>query len=723
MTRIMKTCALAILAGAIANAATPISTTLTVTNATVTLSATGTSLVVAGPSTSLSNIGNGTFVATVPVTNVTGANVTAPFTITLTGGANTITGNLIVPTALFLGEATSGSGSATVTGGTGTYAGATGSFPTLNGTSTGTFPTNLAVSFSGSGTITPGGGGSTAPTPNITAVLDAGSYTANIAEGSVFVVKGTNLSASGLVEFGFPLPTSCTVALCAGAASGEITFTPASGGAGTQAYLVYLYNENGVNQLAAILPSSLAPGNYNVTVTNNGGSTSTPFPATVVQRKIGLITADSSGSGLAVIQNYISATELDVDRFTTGSVGGFTISPAQPGQTLIAWATGMGPVTTGDNTASPGYNFEANGVNVQVIVGGVSITPLYAGRAPGLAGTDQINFVLPSNVPTGCTVSFQVSVNGALSNPTFISIAPNAGANACVQPGFTTSQLQNFDQGGTYTAGGFSITQFSETIPSLGSVEIAEGTGGFTEYTGFELASIPLSVTLLGTSGNCQVVQISSSQGQVSTSGAATSLDAGKVTLTGPGGSNLNNTAFTESGNLYSLQIGEQGLPSSVGYGNGTLVAGTYTLAGAGGKDVSAFNASITLGSPLTITGGLPTTVTRSAGLTLNWTGGNASDLVEIAGFTTAASGSGTEFVCTTTAGQDTFTVPASILDQLSAVSAAAEANGSTGSLDVFSGGNPSNGNGLFTAQLTAGGSISSYFTALVGYAAEVVYQ
>ena len=264
----------------------------------------------------------------------------------------------------------------------------------------------------------------------------------------------------------------------------------------------------------------------------------------------------------------------------------------------------MGPVTTGDNTASPGYNFEANGVNVQVIVGGVSITPLYAGRAPGLAGTDQINFVLPSNVPTGCTVSFQVSVNGALSNPTFISIAPNAGANACVQPGFTTSQLQNFDQGGTYTAGGFSITQFSETIPSLGSVEIAEGTGGFTEYTGFELASIPLSVTLLGTSGNCQVVQISSSQGQVSTSGAATSLDAGKVTLTGPGGSNLNNTAFTESGNLYSLQIGEQGLPSSVGYGNGTLVAGTYTLAGAGGKDVSAFNASITLGSPLTNTAG-----------------------------------------------------------------------------------------------------------------------
>ena len=34
-------------------------------------------------------------------------------------------------------------------------------------------------------------------TPTITAVLDAGSYTANIAEGSIFVVKGSGLSAAG----------------------------------------------------------------------------------------------------------------------------------------------------------------------------------------------------------------------------------------------------------------------------------------------------------------------------------------------------------------------------------------------------------------------------------------------------------------------------------------------------------------------------------------------
>ena len=121
---------------------------------------------------------------------------------------------------------------------------------------------------------------------------------------------------------------------------------------------------------------------------------------------------------------------------------------------------------------APAFNFAANGVNVQVIVGGMSITPAYAGRAPGFSGEDQINFTLPANVPTGCAVSFQVSVNGASSAPTFISIAPTASASACVSPLFTTAQLQNFDQGGVYTTGGFELFQFSETAPSVGTVKI-----------------------------------------------------------------------------------------------------------------------------------------------------------------------------------------------------------------------------------------------------------
>jgi hypothetical protein len=174
---------------------------------------------------------------------------------------------------------------------------------------------------------------------------------------------------------------------------------------------------------------------------------------------------------------------------------------------------------------------------------------------------------------------------------------------------------------------------------------------------------------------------------------------------------------------LYSLLIGEQGLPVSAGYGNGNLVAGTYTLTGAGGKDVKSFNTTITLGAPLTITGGLPSTVVRNSGLTLNWTGGTSSNLVEIvgyaAGISTSAAGvsdNGAEFVCITTAGQQTFTVPASILNQLPATSTTV-----TGVLEILSGLIPTNNSGLFTAQTTSGTSFSAYLLAFTGSVATPV--
>ncbi len=669
MTRKHSIFALGLLLCSAAYAAT-VNTTLSV-NASGPLGTTG--VTTTGPAT-LTNIGSGTFTSSLALSALTGGgqNATAPFTITLSTG-DKITGNLLIPVSLLTAALTgsgsaSGTGSATITGGTGAYAGATGSFPNLAGTGA-LSGTNVTLTFNGAGTITTtgsggGGGGGTTNGPVVTAVLDAGSYTANIAQGSIFVVKGSNLSASGYTAMSFPLPASSSGV--------KITFTPATGGSGTDAYLVYLYNQGGVNQLAGVLPSTVAAGTYNVTVTNNG-TASAPLSVTVVQRKLGLITADSSGSGLAVIQNYISASQLDIDRLTTFASGGYTFSPSKPGQVLIAWATGMGPVSGGDNTASPGYDFSANGVNVQVLVGGRSIKPLYAGRAPGLAGADQINFQLPGDIPTGCTVSFQVSVNGQLSNPSFIAIAPDTSSDACVYPGYTKDQLTKLDQGGSITTGGFSITQFQTTVtePQIGTVTTKFDSvgGGFTKVTGAQLASASQANISLIQSGSCQIIQTTGSSGST-ISGTLQYLDAGAVSVTGPSGSSLSSTALNKTNNSYSL-TNIEGLGISVpGMASFTLPGGSYSLSGNGGADVSSFSASITIGSPLTVTGGLPSSVTRSAGLTLNWTGGNPSDLVEIIGGQSTAAGqntTSTTFICLTTAGAGTFTIPASILTQLPA--------------------------------------------------------
>jgi len=355
-------------------------------------------------------------------------------------------------------------------------------------------------------------------------------------------------------------------------------------------------------------------------------------------------------------------------------------------------------------------------------VGGVTIPVLYAGRA-GFAGEDQINFQLPANVPTGCVVSFQISVNGQLGNTTFIAIAPDANSTACLQPGFTTAQLQQFDNGASETFGFFELTQFSITVPGSGPSKFGSAAGGFIRFTGNQLAGLTQTQAQFTSTGSCIVIQVQSSAaaGSGSSPGLITAsvggLDAGTVTLNGPAGSGFTNQPFTEdpASLQYSLNLGTQG-----------LAAGTYSVAGAGGADVGKFNTSLTIGAPLTLTGtGLPGSVTRSAGLTLNWTGDNASDLVEIIGVSSAATGTGAslvtntgEFVCTTNAGAGTFTVPSSVLLQLPASPASATAG--SGIVEFASAVSPT----TFTAPLTAGGSINSgTFLSLTGQAATVAFQ
>jgi uncharacterized protein (TIGR03437 family) len=708
MLRVLTT----LLLCAAAQAAT-LSTTLNV-NGTATVTASGFALT--GPAVFTGGFAaSGTFAATIPTTALGGTSVNAPFTITFSGGS-TLTGIAIVPTAVLLGSVTSASGSASITGGTGSYAGYTGTFSNLTGSGSINNTTGvITLTLAGSGTLTTTGGSST-PTPAVSVVWDAASNTSTLAEGGIFIVKGTNICpTSGLVAFNVPRPTTAPDGVA-------ITFTPLAGGTATNALLWYEDNLGSGNcQLAGILPSGLAVGTYNVTVTS-GTSASAAVVVPVAQSKLELFSQDSTGTGLAVIQNIVTATEYDINRFTTGAVNGVTISPAHPLQNMVTYGTGLGPYAAGDNSASGAYYDFSKTMTITAIVGGVSIPVQYAGLA-GYPGEDQINFQLPANVPTGCTVSFQISVNGNLSSPTTLAIAPSAGAAACVQPGFTTSQLQNFDNGGSYTIGSFDITQFSESISGLGAIGINAASGSFTKYTGFQLSGTAQYATYTSAAtGSCTVTHTTTNNNVTSVvTGTGIGLDAGTVTLNGPAASSITNLPFTEDSTTksYSLTLAETGIPGG-GTGTGTIVAGQYTVAGAGGANVGKFSTSLTIGTPIAITGGLPASVIRSSGLPISWTGGNASDIVEIVGSSSTTSGSGANtttdnylFICTTTAGARTFTVPSSILQQLPATS-------TNGFLEVASSVAPV----TFSAPLVAGGNIDAgAFFAFIGTAGTVIYQ
>jgi uncharacterized protein (TIGR03437 family) len=269
--------------------------------------------------------------------------------------------------------------------------------------------------------------------PVITAVLDGGAYTNNIAQGSVFVVKGTGLSATGNVTATAPIyPTTLN--------NVKISMTAVTpfGGAVVTPLMVNTYNVSGVNQLTAVLPSTAAAGSYDLRV-ENGASTSAPFRTSVVARKPGIVTANSDGAGPA--QATLDGKLMLQRTSNQGKIGDFDTRSAHPGERVDLWGTGVGPDLASDTGGTSGDQ-TATG-QIRVLVNGAEVTPVYAGRSQGYPGLDQIVFILPANTALSCTVSIQVRAGGVLSNA--VTIATSTG-DAC--PATTTIRINEVESNG-----------------------------------------------------------------------------------------------------------------------------------------------------------------------------------------------------------------------------------------------------------------------------------
>ena len=88
---------------------------------------------------------------------------------------------------------------------------------------------------------------------------------------------------------------------------------------------------------------------------------------------------------------------------------------------------------------------------------------------------------------------------------------------------------------------------------------------------------------------------------------------------------------------------------------------------GAGGSDVGAFTANLALGAPLVWTNQASiTTVNRSNGVTVNWTGGASNSYVQISGMSVTGNGTlavlNAYFNCAAPVAANQFTVPRAVL-------------------------------------------------------------
>jgi len=532
--------------------------------------------------------------------------------------------------------------------------------------------------------------------PTIGGIANAASYdTVAFAQGSFIAIFGTNFGATA--KAAAPYPTTLGDVQ-------EIDITPVSGGAAVKALLYFTSS----GQINAILPSTAAVGDSNVTVVLKNGQTSSPFKITVVKSRVGIFTVSQSGQGPAIVQNYVSATSTPLNGLTDA---------ADDGTTLILWGTGVGPAPGGDDNHPQPGNFSSN---VQILVGGKVIKPFYAGRS-GFPGEDQINFTIPKNsgIPDSCYVQVVVQTGDQISNVS--TLAKASGSKTCTHPlGLSASALQKLDTGGSVTVGLFALTSFTTNI-SFGGQNLSSKTqsinGGFARYNGSNLFGLETTGKLLPPTalGTCTVNKFhfkvdpnnpaGSAAGALSPAlaiGTTTDLDAGaKLVLSG----NNKSVDVPKTNPGYGATLSSSSALTPVA---DFFSAGDWTLTGTGGQDIGAFQGRITLPGPLNLNP-VPTAINRSLDLVLNWTGGGATanDFLIITGLSAAPEASdptiydGAIFFCTAAAAPGTFTVKGDITGQLAATAGVTNA---AGILLI----NAASQGSTFTAPLVGGGNIDA---------------
>ena len=472
-------------------------------------------------------------------------------------------------------------------------------------------------------------------------IVNASGYQTELTPDCVFTVFGLGLGPAALV-----LAASTNYETSLGGTS--ITFTPDAGGAPINARIVYTV----ASQVAGLLPSTMAPGVYSVRAVYSG-RTSAPRKVSVVARRFGIATQNSSGNGTAQATIGNVNNGLSLTRFTPGSIafGGYnwTQGPAHAGDTLVLWGTGGGADPANDTGGSSGDQTSAG--NFLVLVDGRTIKPAYAGASDGYPGLWQVNFTIPADFTPDCFASVVVSTGAGLSNTVVIPVAA-AGQTACTDRDLTGATLAKLDSGGNVTAGDFTA---GIVVPAQSPVQTEAVSGSFSRWTVAQWAARNL---LRPAAGQCSVVDRPYFPNDPAEDSAG-SLDAGaRLTFSGPG---------IAAGTSLASSIAPNGPTYSYNPATGSLTAGTYTLTGAGGSQVGPFTASVRMPGSFQVTNlGSLTAIDRTQALALNWTGsGLDSVIIRITSLGTGAPGRLVVASCSAAASAGTFSIPASVLGQL----------------------------------------------------------
>jgi uncharacterized protein (TIGR03437 family) len=265
---------------------------------------------------------------------------------------------------------------------------------------------------------------------NPTGVLNAASYapfTAGVSPGELLVLTGSDLAPNATIgaadiaqTAAFPTKLNGVQVLIDGIA----------------APLYYV----SATQIAAIVPYAASQFSFATIQVNNNGLASKAVTEFVNPGTPGVFTNPADGIGVA------AALHADYSLITANS-------PAEPGENISVYLTGLGqvfpPITDGSPGSSTSLNYTVNTIaaNLDDATTGTSVaaTVGYAGLAPGYAGLYQLNLTVPTGLTAGDPIFLEVDVLNSAGNPTQVSeealLPIGSGGLAAVSP--VRPEIQN----------------------------------------------------------------------------------------------------------------------------------------------------------------------------------------------------------------------------------------------------------------------------------------
>ncbi len=172
--------------------------------------------------------------------------------------------------------------------------------------------------------------------------------------------------------------------------------------------------------MTAQAPADLTAGRTALVVVSNGGQSSAPAPLAIKGTAAGLLAPPSFNvNGKQYVVAVSLRTGALIGSRSIPNIGGI---PATPGETLVFFGIGFGPVTPGTVAGQIATGTSALTATVQFQFGNVEAQMLSAGLAPGFVGLYQFNVVVPAGLPGG-DVPLKALVGGeSLSQTLFIPV-------------------------------------------------------------------------------------------------------------------------------------------------------------------------------------------------------------------------------------------------------------------------------------------------------------